>query len=367
MWRDDQTLVARKRVTPNDAGYLRVTVTGLEPGRWYTYTFARFMGDQPVVRSLVGNVRTAPAAGTREPLTIAFGACNGASLEWPAMTETSNHLYDLFLHLGDMVYNDGCSTLSEFRDNWRRYLGAEGYKQVFAGSGLYASWDDHEVTDNFRADSDKASVRRLRNHGIKTFFESLPVRTNGRRLWRSFQWGQTAEFIVLDCRHERSRALGQYISVAQMDWLKQRLLQSPCHFKMILNPVPITNMRGIWDTYAFDRWEGFRQRQELLTFIDYHAVDNVWFLAGDFHVCFSSRLEHDISKPGGKIREFAVTSGNRNYLPLPMRKPQFDFSIREDHAVLLDLDPHANAVRLRFIHPTTGETAFAQTYRYGEV
>jgi phosphodiesterase/alkaline phosphatase D-like protein len=135
-----------------------------------------------------------------------------------------------------------------------------------------------------------------------------------------------------------------------MEFLKARLLESPCHFKVIMNSVPITNMPGVWDFLASDRWEGYpSSRNELMQFIDDNDIRNVWFLAGDFHVCFVSRLEPSGTNRSALVREIAVSSGNTNILGDTLAEPQFAFGSQNPHGLLVTFDPAADAVNVRFI------------------
>jgi len=362
-------LVHEAMVFPSAEGFMRVTVEGLCPGTWYSY--AVFTGAPGAFssRSLIGEFRTALAEDALEPLTLALAACNGSSLDWPAMAVTADEYYDMFIHLGDMAYNDGATTLAEFRASWRKYLGAEGYKLALARAGLYATWDDHEIDDNSNFDRETMDAQQLakRQNAFDAYFEALPIDAKGPdyRLWRSFRWGRTAEIIVLDCRYERRPSQQQYISPEQMAFLKDRLKNSPCHFKVIMNSVPITNMPLPWDVAANDRWEGYPgQRKELLDYIDQHDIKNVWFLSGDFHVCFVSRLEPSGAQLSRRTREIAVTSGNQNPIPellTQLNPTQFDYGVHKARAALVTFDPEADAVHVRFLDPKSGVELYSKS------
>src|SRR5690606_28855812 len=155
-----------------------------------------------------GELRTALADDALEPLTVAISSCNGlGNAPWPALQRTSDEYYDVFLHLGDMAYNDGEMGLADLRDNWRAHLavahGGEpgGMALAYARAGLYCTLDDHEVTNDFNPET--VDPQRL-GDALTSYFEALPVTDmpNGFQVWQSFRWGLTAEFIVLDCRTE---------------------------------------------------------------------------------------------------------------------------------------------------------------------
>lgn len=356
-------------VTPSAAGFAKTTVEGLCAGTWYSYGLFVGDGDEFTARSLIGEVRTAIADDALEPLTIAMAACNGSSLDWPAMTVTADEYYDMLVHLGDMAYNDGAETLAEYRASWREYLGAGGYKAALTRAGTYVTWDDHEIDDNSNFDRETMDPQELarRQNAMDAFFEALPIDAEGPdyQLWRSFRWGLTAEIIVLDCRYERRPSQNQYMSPAQLAFLADRLKTSPCHFKVVMNSVPITNMPIAWDIAASDRWEGYpEQRQQVLDLIDEHDIKNVWFLSGDFHVCFVSRLEPGGAQLSHRTREIAVTSGNESPIPeflTQLDPPQFSYGVHKARAVLVTFDPEADAVLVRFLDPLTGDELYSET------
>ncbi len=367
-------LVHEEVVEPNEAGFVKFTVEGLCPGTWYEYGY--FVGEDGnfTARSRIGNVRTAIAEDAVEPLVLALASCCGSSLDWPALGRTNNEYYDMFLHLGDMAYNDGMETLDEFRANWRDWLSTPDYRAAFAGAGMYATWDDHEIDDNSNFDRETMDPGELlkRQNAMDAFFELMPIEGEGPdyRLWRSFRWGLTAEIIVLDCRYERRPSQDIYISHEQMAFLQDRLLNSPCMFKIVMNSVPITNMPLQWDVAASDRWDGYQDaRNQVRDFINANDIDNVWFVSGDFHCTFVSRLEPQGDDNFSNIREIACATGNENPIPdflLGFNPPQFDYGLPETRGALLTIDPDNNAVSVRFIHPDTGEDDYFATMVYGE-
>lgn len=359
-------------VEPNADGYAKVTVEGLCAGTWYRYGFFE---SNFAARSLLGEVRTAIAEDVLEPLTVAVSSCNGSSFNWPALRVGADEYYDMFLHLGDMAYCDGDFTRAEYRESWKDYLSTEDMQLAYTRSGLYACWDDHEIDDNSNFDRETMDPQQLekRQNAMDAFFEVLPIDAEGPayQLWRTFRWGLTAEIIVLDCRYERRPSQGLYMSPEQLAWLMERLQNSPCHFKVIMNSVPITNMPGGWDFAASDRWEGYpTQRDALLKFIDDNQIDNVWFLSGDFHVCFVSRLESSGESLSSRVREIAVTGGNENPVPdlaAPLNMPQFAYGVKQARSLIITFDPESNAVHVRFIDPDTGIDAYSASLVYGEV
>lgn len=215
------------------------------------------------------------------------------------------------------------------------------------------TWDDHEIDNNWNPE--KFEKKRLQA-AKQAFFETLPVERGANdRLWRSYQWGNTAEFFVLDCRSERkpstrSSKSAVYLSAAQMSWLKDRLKKSTAHFKVLLNSVPMTNMPAIWASTS-DRWEGYKaQRQELLNHIENETIKNVWFLSGDFHVGFVGKVETQ----GYHKKTWEVAVGPSDSLPNPLGlllpSSQFPYhSVNTRVMTTLTFDPKSDEVRIRFV------------------
>jgi alkaline phosphatase D len=360
--------------SPADAvdGYLKVPVDGVEPATWYRYAF---FDDAASTRSPWGRVRTAFAEGTRAPLRVAATACTDKDkAPFPPLALMAAGGADVFCHLGDMSYNDGATDLATYRAAWRRSLELPDMRAMLASTGVYQTLDDHEIVDNSELyDLDPA----VRAAGVDAFFEVAPLaRDAGERIWRSFRWGATAEFFILDCRLERIPEAAQYISPVQMAWLKSALADSPCHFKIVLNSVPIAALPAIWAAED-DRWAGYpAQRDELLDHIVDADVRNVWWLAGDFHLGAVWRVEAEgprgrmweiLAGPGGsgssRRQRAAETSPDwyaRYYPEATARHSSGRWA-----ATYLDLDPEADTVRVRFVDGESGQTAYDEVLRYG--
>lgn len=367
-------LISEVELMPDEEGGLRHTVTGLCPGQWYRYGF--FAGEDGAWtgRSILGEFRTALADDVSEALTVAISACNHIeNRPWPALLTQADEYYDVFLHLGDMAYNDSSMDAAAYRASWHNYLlalqdgEASGMALAFARAGVYATLDDHEITNNFNPET--IDPARL-DAALRAYHAAIPLTDEADTLqvWRSFRWGRSVEFFVLDCRTERLPSTAEtqnpiYVGPAQMQWLKDGLAASPCTFKVILNSVPITNMPALpWDVAANDRWEGYGvQRFELLDHIHTEDIRNVWFVSGDLHVCFVGRIEPGAEGLLGSMQEVAVTGGNTNVLGDFLPDDQYAFGSSRAHALFMTFDPEAEAVHVRFVDPVTGEDAYSET------
>lgn len=346
-------VVVDQPVTAEDGGFVHVELNaGLAPGTWYRYAFVASAGGAGGVggtsaRSVVGRFRTALAPDALEPIT--FGMMSGTkqsnrpylTLSWAAEDDL-----DAFLLLGDTAYNDGATTLTAYRDMWRDSLTDVGYRDLLPSTGLIATWDDHEVENNW--DPEEIDPAQLAA-GTQAFFETIAFRrdpAHPERVWRVLHWGQTADFFVLDCRSERlpstrSTDHAQYISPEQLAWLKDELLQSTATFKLILNSVPITDMPFVFVDNG-DRWESYAsQREELLHFIEDNGLQGVLWLSADYHLPAIARVSKDglgadmwelISGPGANMT-------NPAYLVLKPYKDQFPYVDKGDNYFRVTVDP----------------------------
>lgn len=387
VWRESKkpghvVLVYDEVVEPNAGGFVSADIEGLAPAT--RYEFALFAdGDER--RSLVGSFLTAFPDDWLAPVRAAAMTCTAWDTQpWRFGERIEGEPLDMLLHLGDMAYNDGAVTLDDYREKWRACLSDPGYRAALPRAGLYMAWDDHEFTNNLNPEEmDPAWLQA----GKEAFFEALPIVPSSiasgsdKRLWQSHRWGQSVEIITLDCRTERRPSAmrtdaSAYLGEEQLEWLKTTLEESPCHFKVILNSVPMTFMPELW-ALAGDRWQGYAAaREELLSFIDDNDIDNVWFLSGDFHLGFVGRIEPD----GRRRRMWEIAVGPSGNLGNPLgflaEQPEY----REDvfpssqflygrgrlAATFLTFDPLENQVHIRFVDAANGDVLFDRKIRQGD-
>jgi alkaline phosphatase D len=275
----------------DEAGYIHVSLEDQTPDAVIAYQFV----DNQNRKSPVGMCRMALPAGHTG--NIQFGVSSCTKLPWapfPALSELAAYPLDFCVLLGDSSYNDNAVTLQEYRDCWSDALSSQGYLDLLQNAAIVATWDDHEVVNNW--DRETIDSARLQA-GTQAFFENLAIRPSEQSefgLWRRLKWGETAEFFILDCRGERFPSRNEYISPAQMNWLKEGLCSSTATWKVVVNSVPIANMPLVFDVEVAirDRWEGFKaQRDELLTHIEECSVSGVLFLGGDLHMSALTRVE----------------------------------------------------------------------------
>ncbi|MBL8955527.1 MAG: alkaline phosphatase D family protein [Myxococcaceae bacterium] len=321
-------------------------VTGLQPSTWY-----RFMFRAGSARSTEGRFRTAPAPGTRPLVRLGATSCTKDGFPFDVLSRAGERGdLDAFLILGDTVYADGAQNLEEYRAKWAHTFSTGEYQALRASTALIGTWDDHEVDNGWGGDNVTAEQLAAAR---QAFFEHMPGRTpNGAQVvWRSVRFGDTAEVFVLDSRSERDQAAGDYLSPAQMAWLKGALQQSTATFKLVMSSVPIASYDvPFFSPFADDRWEGFpRSRDEILGHIDELGIGGVLWLAGDFHLACAGRVS--LEGPGSSARELLVGPGAQlaNISPSFPSGPQFDWASGVNNYAELELDPERGTVRARWL------------------
>jgi phosphodiesterase/alkaline phosphatase D-like protein len=243
---------------------------------------------------------------------------------------------------------------------------APGYnfmRDLTASTAVLATIDDHEVVDNFAGGAmpgdspdapdvhpaeppmftdpvDFVNQTLAYQEAMQAYHEYHPLhslewdapgdlRTDGRpMLYRYNTYGQDAAVIMLDSRSFRDaqlppvtdptdpEAVAAFITstftpgrtllgASQLAVLKADLLaaqEAGITWKFVIIPEPIQNFGPI---NAEDRFEGYAvERNELLGYIDALGIDNVVFLAGDFHGTLVNNLTY--GAPGALMPTNAI-------------------------------------------------------------
>lgn len=196
---------------------LRVTVTGLQPDRWYFYRFLTTAGDV----SRLGRTHTAPAKGTGSPLRIAMASCQnyeqGFFGAWARMVADdaaapADKQIHAVMHLGDFIYEttpdlpkgmvpvrdlppfpdggtlpdgrDYAVSIADYRHLYKTYLEDEALQAARARWPFICTWDDHEFTNDswqsfatYPGAEGPAQQRKVSAN--QAWFEFIPARLEG--------------------------------------------------------------------------------------------------------------------------------------------------------------------------------------------
>lgn len=283
---DDWVEVQRDNGTPMN-GLLRVEVIGLQSDTAYSIIGQHSDGG----RSRVTRFRTAQGPNDWRIVTFGATSCLGGNVPWPNLSRAAEEQYDFFMLLGDTVYTNA-STVENAWQDWWQVLGIQGLAELTSSTSVIATWDDHELVNNFDW-SLIENAETIHSNALSCFHRAMPNRSNDSGgIYRSVQHGEVLEVFVLDCRGERHSDNGIYISEEQMGWLKNGLSTSTARFKLIMNSVPITDFEDlIGEVEAIDRWQGFaEQRTEILSHIEDSEISGVLWISGDFHFGFIAQV-----------------------------------------------------------------------------
>jgi phosphodiesterase/alkaline phosphatase D-like protein len=336
----------------------KTAVTGLQSGTMYYYRATDALGS-----TSTGQFRTAAAPGDRTGLRFGVsGDWRGELAPYPAVANAPSRGLDFFVALGDTIYADypspavpapQATSLAEYRGkNAEVYSGRFGVNslgELRASTALFATVDDHEVTNDFAGGAaiatdprfsavfpgdnpaDRINDSTLYENGLRAFQEFNPIseefyadtgvdpRFDGeRKLYRERRFGDDAALFLLDARSFRDREVNlanpseipalfdpsrTMLGKPQLDDLKGGLLDAQVQgvtWKFVLVPEPIQQLGSVG---AQDRFEGyFAERNDLLRFIDNNGVKNVVFVAADVHGTVVNDLSYyDNGLPSGSV------------------------------------------------------------------
>jgi phosphodiesterase/alkaline phosphatase D-like protein len=201
---------------------VQVKLTGLKPGKEYTYRFC--LANKSQVCSDTGHLTTAPKPSQAKTIRFAYsGDETGASEpgqpnplwgKFRAFKSMAAEHNAFNIDLGDTIYSDpeqhGTTvslppTALSVKQKWAMYrkkLAIKNMRKVREAAGLYNHWDDHEFINDF---SIPENGRKLYNRGVKAFRDYEPVTyTRKTGIYRSFRWGKNLELFFLDERSFRS-------------------------------------------------------------------------------------------------------------------------------------------------------------------
>lgn len=305
---------------PKFAHSLHVDVKGLEPDTWYWYRFT--IG---AYTSAVGRTRTTPAQGAAsERLSFATASCqdftDGYFTAYQSMVKED---LDLVVFLGDYIYESAATgpirshggaeptDLAAYRVRHALYKGDKDLQAMHGRCPWLLIWDDHEVENNYADDVSQDNVPTAewllrRAAAYQAYYEHMPLRLpppDGAdfKIYHALQWGDLAEFFLLDTRQYRSDQNcldepgqgcdgweefdGTLLGEEQEGWLLDGLATSGAIWKLITQQIVFSTVDFNGSLVNFDQWDGYpKARQRLLDFIATEPVENVVVISGDIHL-----------------------------------------------------------------------------------
>lgn len=324
---------------------IKVDVTGLEPNTFYYYEF-----DHQGAFSAVGRTKTLPI-GDISNIRLAIVSC--ANLEagyfnvYNAINERND--VDAVLMLGDYIYEyatGGYSPnstidrvwepeqeiieLSDYRLRYSSYHMDNALRKLHQNYPWICVWDDHETAnnayvngaENHTADEGDWDIRK--ENGKRAFFEWLPIRpksTGNTQIFRSFEFGNLANLIMLDTRLEGreeqvtagspllSDSSRTILGEEQFNWLKNELQNSSQTWKILGNQVMMGEINVFGNPINTDGWDGYpTERQRLYDHLVQNNISNFVVATGDIHTSWAIDLKRDNTPVGVEFVTPSVTS-----------------------------------------------------------
>ena len=291
------TIRSGRFITGADRDFtVKVDPTGLTSFTTYYYRFSVTQQDGTVITSRIGRTKTAPSrTDDVSQLRIASAACNSYTFGYfnafGRIAERAD--LDLFIHLGDYIYEGGGSqvrahepnaeitSLDDYRQRHAQYKTDLDLQEAHRQHPWITTWDDHETTNNSYAtgaanhtEGDPAEggegfwAERM-GWAIRAYFEGMPIRENGTgfvapaesepslqpgqtgydpnglgQIYRRIPYGELIDIFMLDTRlsgrvaenadfvlSEEQTILG----AEQRAWFLQELANSTAQWKLIGN------------------------------------------------------------------------------------------------------------------------------------
>lgn len=356
-------IVHRAAVSVGEGGFVRFDLRSAEVA-FRAHTDHAFVFVSTGDRSPVGRFKTPPAVDATPVITLGVTSCASYTFRpFQVLERASESDLDAFILLGDTTYADDARSLDDYRGNWQRNLQQPGYTKLRPRIPTIATWDDHEVDNNWNPETFDGA--RLVS-ATRCFFEHTTPRSTSPQIWRSLRFGHTVEVFILDGRGERRPSTRTssdplYISNAQRDWLVAGLNGSPCMFKLVANTVSIAKWPPLY-LGGDDRWQGYaKQREHVLS--QTADVTGVIWVAGDFH--FGS--VHRIDPPDGPFHQMtevlvgpvAHLNPGLSIVELTGDKRQFEWLSGERNYGRFIFDPTANKLTIEHVAP--GGTVLRRT------
>jgi alkaline phosphatase D len=259
---------------------------------------------------------------------------------------------DVFIHCGDLVYADNpllpevpladgtlwrnlvtpekakvAETLDEFRGQYRYNLLDEHLRRFNAEVPVVATWDDHEVLNNFHEgrsleDDPRYTEKRmgvLVARARRAFLDYQPMRldpVDPERVHRARGLGPLADVVMWDMRSSRGRNSANrqrdagpdtaLLGPGQLAWVKAQLRASRATWKVVVTGMPLGLV--VTDFPRSDVYEGVANGDpgsplgreleiaDLLSYIRRERIRNVVFLTGDVH--YATALQYHPSRAG---------------------------------------------------------------------
>jgi alkaline phosphatase D len=243
---------------------------------------------------------------------VLFASCAGTGSTSPVFTAMREHDADLFVHMGDLHYeNIGRNEVERFRRAYLDVHRSPTQSALFRSVPIAYTWDDHDFGPN---DSDRTSPSRgAALEAYRRFVPHYPLAADpGATIHQSFTIGRVV-FLVTDCRAGRSPRRAPepertMLGRGQLEWLLARLDEARSSPLVVwVNSVPWITKR---DESTREGWAPFARERERIAdhVVRLGLVDRLVMLSGDAHMLAMDDGTHSQYSrlPGAPARGFTV-------------------------------------------------------------
>lgn len=300
--REPMTATPPVRTGPETHHVAQVRIPGLPMGT--TFDYELWIDGERVPRDYPLRFQTIPhwrwLANPPQPpnFSFALGSCayiNDAPFDRPGtpygqgmeiFESIRAKSPDFMLWMGDNVYFREADWLTPdaMAYRWTQNRALPELQPMLGGIHHYATWDDHDYGPNNSDRSFRLKGPALELH--KLFFPAVTWGTPDEAgVFQRFEWGDV-EFFLTDNRYHRSPnstpnddPAKTMLGRAQLQWLKDSLLNSDKTFKVIVNGGQMINPMIFFE--AFGHFPA--EQKDLFDFIASSGVEGVLFLSGDRH------------------------------------------------------------------------------------
>ncbi|GAA0487128.1 alkaline phosphatase D family protein [Streptomyces sp. NPDC046215] len=344
---------------------VHLDLRGLEADHVYWYRFHAGRWTSPV-----GRTRTAPAADALVgEARLGLISCQQYDEGYyTALRHLADEDLDAVFFVGDYIYENAINAqagarrypadralpdfynhwtvnLDDFRQRYALYKTDPDLQAAHAAHPWYVTWDDHEVENNYAGDISQDNLpadvfRARRAAAYRAYWENMPLRRPQRpngpdmRLYRRFQYGQLAQFDLLDTRQYRSdQAYGDgwrypgpesenpartLTGAEQERWLLDGFRNSTATWNLVPQQVCFARRKettAARSKLSMDSWDGYpASRQRVLAGVEQAGIENFVVLTGDDHVHYALDIKKDFDNPasrtlGVEIVGTSVSSG----------------------------------------------------------
>jgi len=325
--RNNKQLATRsieKTLSKNNRYIAQFQLTELTPGTRYRYTVYLNKKAYPFNQALEFNTQALWQWRHDPPnFNVALGSCayiNETAFDRPGKPYGDNFEIfnaiaekkpDAMLWLGDNLY---------FREvDYEHPLAmAKRYRSTRAFAPLqtllrstqhYAIWDDHDFGPN-----NSTASFIYKSDSLALFKQYWPNPSFGQPdlpgVFTRFTLNDV-EFFLLDDRYYRDSDRGpdsnnkQLFGIAQLNWVRNALLNSTATFKIVASGSQLFN-----DINRFEGWNHFSaERQQFLTWLKQSRIRGVFFLSGDRHHTELLKIDREGSYPLYELTCSPLTAG----------------------------------------------------------